>query len=404
MKEYMRFTRKSKGVFLLLIIILHLSGCDNFHPKTSFRLAVPEGDHSYYNSSQHLKTFLEQGGFHVQIITTDNVIEANRMVAQGKADLTFIMNHSDFIPIELGVDAGKLRTICPLFERLFFLFSKYPVSDSLNARELLAGKKIGIEVLNGETHSNLKKLISSGEIENVSIVRKDQDPDLIHFWGTYYGPRATELIENNWKEVSLDDAWVNFITLNEPALKPFYLPAIPGLEGSKNLSTFSGQTFLIGNSQLGEKAVFKLSTYIFQHKLELMGYDLMYRSVNERVDLSSFLYPLHRGTDAYFRRGQPTFIERYAELMAVGISIGAVLFGAFQAIRNRMMSKKKERIDQYFLEFLEIRSDSIDNAKKTSLLDNLLQRALIQMTNEKLDKLDFYIFSRMVQQELSSLK
>ena len=391
-------------VFVLALMLLSLTGCDNFKPKTSFNLAVPEGDYSYYNSAQHLQSFLKQGGFRVKIITTENAIEANRMVAQGKADLTFIMNHSDFIPTELGSDAGKLRTICPLFDRLFFLFSKVPLNDSLNARELLEGKKIGIEVLNGETHSNLTGLLSSGKLDNISIVPRDQDPDFIHFWGTYYGPRATELIENNWEEISLDTSWIEFITLNDPALKPFFLPAIPGLEESKNLNTFSTQTFLIGNSKLGEKAVFNLSTYIFQHKLELMGYDLVYRSVNEKADQSTFLYPIHQGTDAYFRRGQPSFFERYAELMAYVFSIGAILFGALQALRNRMKSKKKERIDLYFLEFLDIRSNVVDDTEKTSLLNELLQRALLQMTSEKLDKFDFYIFSRMVQQELSLLR
>ncbi len=325
------------------------------------------------------------------------------MVAQGKADLTFILGHSEFIPNELGSDAGKLRAISPLFERLFFLFSRFPVSDSLNAGEILEGKKIGIEVLNGETHLILQNLISSGKIENVSIVQKDQDPDLIHFWGTYYGPRVTELLETNWKEISLEDEWVNFVTLNDPALRPFYLPAIPGIEGSEHLNTFSGQTFLIGNSKLGEKAIVKLSTYIFQNRLELMGYDLMYKSINEKVDPSTLLYPLHRGTDAYFRRGQATFIERYSELMAYAFSIGAILFGALQALRNRMMARKKERIDQYFLDFLDIRSNKINNSEKQVLLNDLLHRAMIQMTNEKLDKIDFYVFSRMVQQDLSSL-
>lgn len=400
----MRLSPILKRISFLLLILVLLVACDNVKPQRTFRLAVPKGDHSYYNSSQHLKSFLEKGGFRIKIISADNAIEANRMVAQGEADITFIMSHSEFIPNELGADAGKLRTICPLFERLFFLFSKYPLSDSLNARELLQGKEIGIEVLDGETHSNLKKLLSSGQIENVNIVQKNQDPDFIHFWGTYYGPRAIALIENDWEEVSLNDEWIDFITLNESALTPFFLPAIPGLEESNSLNTFSGQTFLIGNSNLGEKAIFKLSTHIFQHKLELMGYDLMYRSINEKTDFASFLYPLHAGTDAYFRRGQPSFIERYAEMMAYAFSIGAIIFGALQALRNRMRSQKKERIDQYFLDFLEIRSDSTEDAEKATRLGKLLKRALIQMTNEKLDKTDFYIFSRIVQQEIYSLR
>jgi len=151
------------------------------------------------------------------------------------------------------------------------------------------------------------------------------------------GPGPLIFLENNWKEISLDDAWINFVTLNE--------------------------------------------------------------SVNQ----ASFLYPMHRGSGAYLRRGQPTFFERYAELMAYAFSIGAVLFGALQAIRRRIMARKKERIDQYFLDYLDIRSRTIKDPEKHALLDELLKRAMIQMTSEKLDKLDFYILSRILQQEMLTL-
>ena len=393
-----------KTYSLFLILLLLVAGCDIFNPQKTFRLAVPENDYSYSTSAQHMKSFLEKGGFNVEIVPAKNAIDANRLVALGKADLTFIMNHSDFIPKELGAEAGTLRTICPMFERLFFLFSKNPVNDTLNARGLLEGKKIGIEVLDGETHSNLGHLINSGKIKNVKIVQRDQDPDFIHFWGTYYGPRATKLIEDNWKEISIDLSWVNFITLNDPALKRFVLPAIPGMEGSKNLNTFSVETLLVGRSDLGEKAIFELSSYIYQHKLDLMRYDIMYRSINESIDVAKLLYPLHSGTDAYFRRDQPSFFERYAEVIALVFSIGAILYGAIQALKNKISRRKKERIDLYFLDFLDIRSSKVSKVEKAVLLDDLLQRALVQMTSEKLDKADFHIFSRLLQQELSNLR
>jgi len=387
-----------------LLLLFLISGCEYFSPQKTFRLAIPESDYTYYTSAQQLSSFLGRGGFNIEIIAVDNAVEANRMVAQGNADLTFIMNHSNFIPEELDGDAGKLRTICPMFERLFFLFSKFPVSDTLNARELLEGKKIGIEVLNGETHTNLERLMISSEIKNFKIVQRDQDPDFIHFWGTYYGPRATSLIENQWEGISLDPEWVNFITLNEYALEQFVLPAIPGVEGSKNLNTFSVQTLLVGRSDLGEKAIYELSAYIFQHKLELMSYDLMYRSINESIDVTKQLYPLHNGTDAYLRRDQPSFLERYANVLAVIFSIGAILFGAIQTVRNTISRRKKERIDLYFLDFLEIQSKKIVAAEKEVLLNELLHKALVQLTNEKLDKTDFHIFARLLQQELTNLR
>jgi TRAP-type uncharacterized transport system substrate-binding protein len=390
--------------YLFLFLLLLFSGCDIFRPKTTYKLAVPENDYSYNISAQHLVSLLKEGGFKIEIIPTKNAIEANQLVAQGKADLTFIMNHSEFIPEKLGSQAGKLRTICPMYQRLLFLFSEDPVDDSLNTRELLEGRSIGIEVLNGETQANLNSFFTSGKIDDVSIVSRDQNPELIHFWGTYYGPRATQLLEAGWEEISLSPSWINFITLNDPSLDPYVLPAIPGVEGSQNINTISAQTLLVGNRDLGEKAIFKLSSYIYQHKLDLMKFDIMYRSINEVFDVSGLLYPLHEGTDAYFRRHQPTFFERYADVLALVFSFIVVFFGIVQAVRNRMRKKKKERIDLYFLEFLDIKSGKSSKAEMIGLLDDLLRRALIQMTSEKMDKTDFHIFSRLLQQELSNLR
>ena len=397
-------SKRTIRLSILVALVLLFAGCDIFNPQKAFRLAVPRNDHTYHTSAEHLLTFLNHAGFEVEVVPVENAIEANRMVASGEADLTFIMTHSGFIPDALGREAGKLRTIAPMFERLFFLFSKTDFANEKHIAYRLEGQSVGIEVLNGETHTNLERLFGSGKISDVEIVQRDVDPGFIHFWGTYYGPRATELIESGWREISLDSSWINFITLNDPALSPFLLPAIPGVEGSENLHTISTRTLLVGNADLGEKAIYRLSAYIFQHKLDLMRHDIMYKSINEHFDRSTLLYPLHRGADAYFRRDQPSFFERYAEVLALVFSAIAILYGSIQAIRAGIHKRRKERIDQYFLEFLDIRSRDISNVEKIGLMDGLFQTALVQMTSEKLDVTDFHIFSRLLQQELSNLR
>lgn len=399
--------RNIKRKFCCLVMYVgmaFLSGCDFFSPQQTFRLAIPSNDFTYASSAQHLSSFLKNGNFNIEIMYTENAIEANRLVAQGKADLTFIMNHSDFIPDQLNSNAGQIRTICPIFQRLFFLFSKQKLSGPSNFRELLEGKRIGIEVLGGETHSGLSNLLASSQLEGVGIVGKEEESDFFHFWGTYYGPRATLLIEQGWEEVTFDSEWIDFVTLNDPALNSFVLPAIPGVEGSKSLNTLSVQTLLVTNTELGDNAIYQLSQYIYQHRLELMRFDVMYRYISEGFDVSQLLFPLHAGTDAYFRRDQPSFFERYAEVLALIFSVGALLYGGLQALRSRILRKKKERIDHYFLDFLEIRSRRISQEEKISHLDELLQKALVQMTAEKLAITDFHIFSRLVQQELANLR
>jgi hypothetical protein len=62
-------------------------------------------------------------------------------------------------------------------------------------------------------------------------------------------------------------------------------------------------------------------------------------------------------------------------------------------------------VDKYFLEFLEIRSAKELPVEQTvKKLDGLFQRAVEQITNEKLEKSDFHILSRPIQQKLTMLK
>jgi hypothetical protein len=192
------------------------------------------------------------------------------------------------------------------------------------------------------------------------------------------------------------------MTLNESALRPYSLPSIPGNPNSIRINTVATEAILVGRHGLGENAVYELAHTLFKNKMELIRQDIMYLALQEDFDQQALLYPLHEGTVSYLRRAQPTFLERYADTIALLVSFIAIAFGVIQTIRNRIAKRKKDRIDNYFLDFLEIRSDrGLSQEDKVSKLDGLFQRAVEQMTSEKLEKSDFHILSRLIQQELT---
>jgi NMT1-like family len=295
--------------------------------------------------------------------------------------------------------------VMPMSTRLFFTFSKNPLPDSATVNELFANKKVGIELLNGEAQMNIEKFFERSKIEVAELVTFNDNPDVVVFWGTFYGTRATKYLQEGWHPFSFKSNWIEFLTLNDPALRPFTLPAIPGERKSIDLNTIATEAVLVANQDLGENAIYELAQVIFQHKLTLMNADLMYRSIDEAFEQRALLYPLHEGTVSYLRRDQPTFFERYANTIAPILSIVAVLYGAIQTIRNMVARRRKEQVDKYFLDFLEIRTDkAMPLDQKVKRLDGLFQRAVEQMTHEKLEKSDFHILSRLIQQELTMLK
>lgn len=361
-----------------------------------------KSDYFYSYVTGHLKPFLEKRGYHIEVLEAINAFEANDMVAKGTADLTFINNHSVSISDNIKFNASDLRTVVPLATRLFFTFTRDNLPDNATIRELMTGKNIGIEVLNGELHGNLTRFLETAKVKYNKIVTYDDNPDVVVFWGTLYGERATRLMNEGWKPFSFKENWIEFMTLNEPSLRAYHLPAIPGDIHSKPINTIATETILVTNKNIGVNAVYELAATVFQNKLELFHNDIMYRAINEEFNKQSLLFPLHEGTIAFLNREQPTFLERYADTIALIFSVIALIYGTIQTIRNRIARKKKDRIDMYFLDFLEIRSSkSITIDEKIKQLDNLFQRAVEQLTSEKLDKSDFHILSRLIQQELT---
>jgi TRAP-type uncharacterized transport system substrate-binding protein len=390
---------------LLLACLFLPTSCDFISPKRTFRLAVPKSDYYYNLIATHLQPVLNSNGYRVDVVEAANGIEASRLVSRGEADLALSFSHSIIMANELGPDAANLRTVFPLVSSVLFAFSKTPVTDSTTAKGLFEGKRVGLELLNGETQASLNRMMVLSEIKGYTFVRMEDNPDVMVYWGTYYGKRTKKYLEEGWYPYSFRDNWLKFQTLNEPALTQIQIPSVPGNAKSIALNTLTSQVLLITNGSIGENAIYQLTSMLMKEKLELVHTDMMYRTISEKFDSESLLYPLHEGTNAYLRRDQPTFLERYADAIALVLSFMAVLYGAFQAISAKLARLKKEQLDLYFLDFMDIRSKAtIDREQQIEELDGLFHRAVKQMTNERLEKADFHILSRLIQQEIANLR
>jgi TRAP-type uncharacterized transport system substrate-binding protein len=386
---------------LFAVIAIAVASCDIYAPQTKYTIAVSK-DSYYVTMVAHLKTFLEANGYEITLITTDKAVEANRLVAEGKADLTFANNVSSYMIESLGPQTERLQTILPLTSRVLMAFSRKPLPNPASARDIFEGKTLGVEVLNGESHNIIQDMLDNAKVNYAGMVQYDNaEFDVRVFWGSPYGRRSSIMLDSGWHSISFDESWIEFQTLTEPAIGRAVLPAQPGDPNSTGVNTLMTDAVLVGSSDLGENAVYKLAATLLEKRLALVREDPMYRSISEVFDRETLLYPLHTGTASYIRRDTPTFFERYADSLALILSAIVLLYSVVKAVQARMRRVRKDKIDEYFLEFLEIRSKHLSVEESVSRLDDLFQRAVVQMTNEKMEKDDFHIFSRLVQQEVT---
>jgi len=77
--------------------------------------------------------------------------------------------------------------------------------------------------------------------------------------------------------------------------------------------------------------------------------------LNVGLDTTELMFPLHAGTRRYLDRDKPGFIERYVEVLALIFTVVITLLsGAFVLYRHRSQVRK-DRVDVYYSQLLEIR-------------------------------------------------
>ncbi|HEV8513627.1 MAG TPA: hypothetical protein VGQ59_10130 [Cyclobacteriaceae bacterium] len=387
-----------------LIISSVLCSCDMISPKKSFRVAIQKDTYVHHQIFNHLDTLLKKRGYQLQLIETENSIKSFQMVSSGDAELTFVNNHSYRMMEILGPEASNLRAVMPIAKRVFLTFTRHPIADTTSANSIFSGKRIGIEELGGEVNTTLEDRFKRAKIKGIKFVSFDDEPEILVYWGALYGKRAEGFEKKGWYPVSFNKDWIEFNTEFDEALEPINIAGVPGDPLSYGIKTFSTTVLMVGNSYLGETACYELAKTIFENRLELLSRERMYATINENFDKSSLLLPLHDGTRSYILRDQPTLLERYADAIALLITVMAVIYGAAQAIKRGILQKRKDHLDTYFLEYLQIRKySSKDSAVQKRKLTELHHKAIVQMTKEKLDKEDFDILSQMIQQELAIL-
>src|SRR5436189_327129 len=269
-------------VVVTAVLAIIPAGCDFTRPQKTFRLAVPKTDFYTYMAS-HLEPFLESKGYNITIVPAESTVDAARMVADDKADLTLINNHSITVALMLADKGDRLRTVMPITTRVLFGFTKKAMDDS-SFDQLFQNKRVGIELLGGETHLTLTRFFSTAKITGCKFVTFDDNPDVVMFWDTFYGERVATWLEKGWYPRSFKQNWIDFVTLNDHALRPFTLPAVPGNPKSIAINTLATDVILVANEDLGENAGYLLAHTIFQNKVDLIHRDIMYNTINEQFN------------------------------------------------------------------------------------------------------------------------
>ena len=219
-------------------------------------------------------------------------------------------------------------------------------------------------------------------------------PDLFFVFGGILSQDAVSRLDG-YCLVSLDAladqaeaTTVAALAVRYPQLEPFVLPRglYPQLTSEPTL-TVAVQTLLVARAELPEDTVFDVATGI-----RALGaafgqiYPLAQPGLHRDLDERQLAIPIHPGAMRFLNRDAPSFLERYAEVMAMLVTLLVAVASAALGVARLRRQAKKDRLDRYFDRLMVVRTEFVAGerpAAQTRAEAEALQNEVMQLVVEE---------------------
>ncbi len=323
--------------------------------------------------------------------------------------------------VPLPQHQGKLRTVLPLYPQLLFII----YADSLQPQslgDLIVGRKIAIGPRTGGTAPFTRNFLSLHGIDTTEyeFVYSHYDENTISdsiavsISLTGYNNKRIEemLLDKGGRIWSLDDptklgqgSSVEGFCLQYPYARPFVIPRNTYQnDPAEAVLTIALDNLLLAHESVDEQVIYDLVNTIFEKREVLANEDVLFRFIDDQFDTKSLQFSLHPGVKNYLNRNKPTFYERYAELLALLITLVTVSVGGMSTFWRWNKRRKKDRIDRYYMQVIQLENQAKQSPDPRRLheileeLDQIRQKAFGQLVKDRLQADDsFRIFITLIQ-------
>jgi TRAP-type uncharacterized transport system substrate-binding protein len=375
---------------LCLLILLASSGCDT--TSRDLQLVTPASPVDR-EIAQELTSLLNSESSFQLTMTASPMAgrKALEAIAAGDADIALVSNYLEF--------RDDIATIMPLYPTVLHIAHRSGV-DAQVGPEMFRGSTIyaGPE---GSASRQLFHRIA----ERMGLNRGDyaftEDPSSVPDVAVVFGPISSErfLEFPDYLLSSLETPQdigsggiIDAAVLLNPSFRSFIIPA--GTYGPATpgpVVTVAVDKILIASSDLDETIIYDLINDILRLRPALAGkWPGIFQQLTEDFDTSRSTFIVHPGTQAYLQRSEPSVYERYSGIAEVAVTLIIALVSAMIAVVGIMRARRKNRIDRFYLETIEIRNsckgstDPLELQQAASKIEQLQDEAFDLLVHEKL--------------------
>ena len=396
------------------LLLLTLFGIACSREKHSVTLATSIKGSKWQDNGQILSEALSHKDWQIEVLAGPEYGPAKNIELVQNKKVTFAIANNSNIYSE-----DQVTTVATLnMEVILMLYHNIDKKPS-SIEEMLSGRK----VLLPERHSEPRRIISR--------IFKMLDIDTTSFETTYITPDMLNLTSDEWiTEISKYDVCIIFSELENPNVKKllrngwrFYSePRQPNLSESSIVDAFCYKypwafpvkvpRKIFGRHQPNSFKTIGIKSLIVTHEdtNPMLVYDFLMDYNNSLPIISKkrvafaqarnlekeglLSYPLHAGSIRYRDREKPKFAERYAELIALIVTLAAIGSGLTARYMAVLKQSKKDHIDRYY--------SMLQAARTLEELEEVRARAIKQLQDEKLAANDSFIIFLMLYEELKA--
>jgi TRAP-type uncharacterized transport system substrate-binding protein len=404
--------RPIRTATLAVRTLLHV-GCDDGRQLT---LATHEQGNSLARIGGYIAEVLErERGWEVEVLVGKDYNAASNIerVANGEVDLALT---STILPPEREYNVA---TLLPLYQEILVLLFDPSIGEPASLQELLDGRRVGVgprelqhssvvlEILEGFGVARDRFTPVYTPLGEMRITSGKMDA-FITLLGT--GPaRIRSELAAGMQLFSFDDvelanrgSRVDGFLLRNPAYQSFILPKNAfGRYPSEPVLTLEAMVTLVAHEDLPASVAYDIVESLIGNTNRLARRDPLLWRRSTSIDESTLNFPLHSGTRYFLNRDEPSFLERFAEVIALGVSLVVLSLGAMRSANEILRRRRKGRIDGYYRAVQEIEQRGggcpEELGERLRELKELESRALDQLQAERLDaNASFSIFLDLV--------
>lgn len=379
---------------ICLLILLSASACDT--PRHDLELVTPASPVDR-EIAQELTSLLNgESSFHLTMtaspMTGRKALEA---IVDGDADIALVSNYLEF--------RDDIATIMPLYPTVLHIAHR-------NGTDVQVGPDMfrGKTVYAGEEGSASRQLFER-ITEGMGLGRDDYEfiadsstlPDVAVVFGPISPERFLQLpgyvLSSLGSPQDIGSGGIiDAAVLLNPSFISFiipegtYGPATPG-----PVVTVAVDKILVARSDLDESLVYDLINDVLRLRPALAGMRPgIFQQLTEDFDTSRSTFIVHPGTQAYLQRSEPTVYERYSGVAEVVVTLIIALVSALYAVLSVLRARRKNRIDRFYLEIIDIR-----NSCKGSTDPAELQQAIARIEQLQDEAFDLLVHEKLAADE-----